>query len=113
MRCPCCRQHILAPDKVMVWLDENMVVFRDKVARVRPRHAELLQVLASRYPKSLSSASVLAKVFGQQKLKDPQSSVDNLISGTRSSLDFLELGFTISASKYRGYRIDIRGDKDG
>lgn len=101
-KCPCCGSKIES-SRPIVDLDSNVIAFGDLSAPVRPKVAEFMHVLSSKWPAAVRRSAIVADVWGGIEPPNSESCVRLLAYQARQAMTGWP--FTVSGSQSRGFRL--------
>lgn len=100
--CPTCGQAVPAA-KLLVCLQTNTASFGGQTVQLRPREAEIAEIIRSVYPRSLSAEAIAGRLYGASDRSI--GSVYVLTCHLRRKL--ATIGATITNTHSAGYRLEF------
>lgn len=96
-RCPCCG-HSEEFARPLVDLTSNVISFRGRETRLRPKVAEMVNALAENYPAPLPLSRLIGRVWGVDEPESSESLIRLMSYEARKSM--------------KGWPVDVRGGLD-
>lgn len=103
--CPACGAEV-APSRLLVDLNNNTATRLGVTVKLTPRHAEILSILQSAYPRRVHRDRVLARVYGAAKnsAQAREALVSNIV---HLRLRLAQIGVAIPDARAGGYCLTV------